>query len=63
MEDLTLIKCVKKYPQVYDSTTQEFKNLEEKQNAWLLISSEMKFDGLYFETLKLQSFLEFLILN
>jgi hypothetical protein len=48
IEDTTLIRTIKKYPQVYDPTTQEFKSLDDKEKAWNSISLEIGYDGNFF---------------
>jgi hypothetical protein len=45
IEDTTLIRTIKKYPQVYDPTTQEFKSLDDKEKAWNSIALEIGYDG------------------
>ena len=45
METVAFIECVKKYPEIFDTTNPGFKQQDDKSGAWDKIANEFHTDG------------------
>lgn len=46
--DTILIDLVKNFPQLYDKSSTDYKNIHKKDRAWMKISSILKIPGNFF---------------
>lgn len=45
---ISIIETVKKHPQIYDASRNDFKNPEKKEKTWKMIANQLQISGIGF---------------